>query len=143
MPADSSTTQPSDESTLNGTREVSGVHSLPCTTSTLSDASSFGPMQLGMEFDGEEASDVTDAPAHSDLPTLYDNQVLSQSFTFQVGKSVRWNNKAVNLQLFYFSIRRNLNYLLHQRRILKEKKPSMYILFFKFRFDLVYFMFAC
>ncbi|XP_046455032.1 zinc finger protein 236-like isoform X2 [Daphnia pulex] len=83
MPADSSTTQPSDESTLNGTREVTDVHSLPCTTSTLSDASSFGPMQLGMEFDGEEASDVTDAPAHSDLPTLYDNQVLSQSFTFQ------------------------------------------------------------
>jgi hypothetical protein len=37
-----------------------------------------------MEFDGEEASDVTDAQAHSDLPTIYDSQVLSQSFTFQV-----------------------------------------------------------
>jgi hypothetical protein len=33
-------------------------------TSTLSDATSFGPMQLGMEFDGEEASCVTDAPAY-------------------------------------------------------------------------------
>jgi hypothetical protein len=57
---------------------------------------------------------------------LYDNQVLPQSFTFQDWKPVRWIKEAVNLQLFYFSIRRNLNYLLHQRRILKEKKPSMY-----------------
>lgn len=84
MAPDTSTTQPNDESPLNGTREVTDVHSLPCTTSALNDASSFGSMQLGMEFDGEEASDVTDTPAHSDLPTIYDNQVLSQTFTFQV-----------------------------------------------------------
>jgi hypothetical protein len=78
MPTDTSTTQPNDESSLIETREVTDVLSLPCTTSALNDTSSFGPMQLGMEFDGEEASDVTD------LPTIYDSQVLSQSFTFQV-----------------------------------------------------------
>jgi hypothetical protein len=124
MPRDTSTTQPNDESPLNGTREVTGVHSLPCATSALNDASSFGPIQLSMEFDGEEASDITDTPAHSDLPTIYDSQVLSQSFTFQVRFPMRFaGTKREFLQLFI--IHRKLNYLLHPRMILKRKIPSM------------------
>ena len=61
MQTDTSTIQPNDESSLIETRKVTDVLILPCTTSALNDTSSFEPMQLGMEFDGEEASAVTDA----------------------------------------------------------------------------------
>lgn len=57
----------------------------PSSTSTMN-ASSFEPMPLGMEFSGEEPSDATPA---SDLQTIYEGQVLSQSFAFQVSQDNR------------------------------------------------------
>lgn len=82
MPPDSSAAPPDVEYHLeDGTRDV--VHSLPCTTSTMNDVSSYEPIQLSMDFGGEEVEDVIDTPADSDLQTIYNGQVLSQNFTFQ------------------------------------------------------------
>ena len=107
LPQDTNATQSDGESPLDATEDVSGVHNHPSTTSTMNDASTFEPMQLSMEFDGE-VSDANDAPA-SDLQNIYEGQVLSQSFAFQVGfKSVhQW---IVNQALTYFYFFRKPKY---------------------------------
>lgn len=81
MQAEVRQTQSEGEPHLDGTAEVSGVttHS----TSAMNDTSSYESMPLGMEFGGEEPSDATPA---SDLQTIYEGQVLSQSFPFQVSR---------------------------------------------------------
>lgn len=115
MPTDSGTAEPDGQYHLDDeSREVVvGVHSLPCTTSTMNDdASSFGPIQLSMDFDGEEAADVTDPP--TDLQTIYDGQVLSHNFTFQV--NLKFQSSAIHNRSIIFMCRKR-NYLAQQPMI--------------------------
>ncbi len=121
MPQDTSTAQSDGESPLDATEDVSGVHNHPSTTSTMNDASSFEPMPLGMEFDGEVASDAANVPA-SDLQNIYEGHVI-QSFAFQVSLDAHYCVKQLLTPHF---ISRKLRFLVHPRRIPKKKIESMF-----------------
>lgn len=72
---------------MDDEEEVSGVHH-STSTSAISQATTFETMPLSMQFEGEEPSD---AAVPSDLPTIYEGQVLSQGFTFQVSRYIICN----------------------------------------------------